>query len=773
MHPDLPPQNDNETHLFSHKALAGPRLRSCCPPFARSALVLALSLGAHAAPTDAPGSAGQGELKTLAPVVVRESREAPQGKDTLRATTSSIGKGQQELRDVPQSVTVVTEKLIDDRNLDTLKEALRNTAGVTFLAAEGGEEDIRLRGFSLAATGDIFVDGLRDPAFYDRDTSNFDRIELLRGSASMLFGRGSTGGVVNQVSKQPHLGDEHELALTLGSYNYRRVVADLNAQTGDTSALRLNAMHTEADNNGSGSAIDKYGIAPSFAWGLGTADEFVASLYALYNRNGMNYGLPYVRASASAPVADTGLLTGLDPDAYYGAASDYNDGSAETLTFSHRHRFADASELKTVARHGRYERDQRASTIRFVNPTFGDTLNAATPLRRGSNNKIQDLESTTLQSDYSGKFNALGVRHALLAGLDLAREDFRNYNTTLPAGLTLTKPNTTLGSPDDGGGVDESRRILSVGRSFEARASGAYVQDLIQITPLWKLLAGLRFDRFSGDFESAAVTNAAGVVTTPAARRSRSDSLWSRRFGLLYQPSLKSSYHFSYGTSFNTSGDTYQYDNQTANTPPESSENLELGAKLDSEDGQFTTRMALFRSTKKNERNRDPDSAAVANLLSGKRHSAGFELDITGRITHQWEVYGSYAWTPIARIDVGAPGSVPGVAEGAGTRASLTPRHSGTVWSTYQWTPSFRFGGGVNFRGSQTPNRNPGFAAPSFVTADLMAEYAFDLPVFEQRYFLKANLNNLSDKLYAESLYTGHYIPGSGRNLQVTLSTRF
>ena len=92
---------------------------------------------------------------------------------------------------------------MDDRNLDTLKDALHNTAGITFLAAEGGEEDIRLRGFSLAATGDIFVDGMRDPAFYDRDTFNNDSIELLRGSASMLFGRGSTGGAVNQVSKQP------------------------------------------------------------------------------------------------------------------------------------------------------------------------------------------------------------------------------------------------------------------------------------------------------------------------------------------------------------------------------------------------------------------------------------------------------------------------------------------------------------------------------------------------------------------------------------------
>lgn len=108
-----------------------------------------------------------------------------EGKHSVRATESRIVKGQQALRDIPQSVTVVTEKLLDDRNLDTVKEALKNTAGISFLAAEGGEEDIRLRGFSLQAAGDVFMDGVRDPAFYDRDTFNLDRMEVLRGSASM------------------------------------------------------------------------------------------------------------------------------------------------------------------------------------------------------------------------------------------------------------------------------------------------------------------------------------------------------------------------------------------------------------------------------------------------------------------------------------------------------------------------------------------------------------------------------------------------------------
>ena len=139
------------------------------------ALAVGLGLGGTAlAQQETPAT------DTVMPVIRARAAAEPTGKETAQATTTRIGKGQQELRDVPQSVTVVTERLIDDRNLDTLKDVLRNTAGISFLAAEGGEEDIRLRGFSLQASGDIFIDGLRDPAFYERDSFNWDRLEVLR-----------------------------------------------------------------------------------------------------------------------------------------------------------------------------------------------------------------------------------------------------------------------------------------------------------------------------------------------------------------------------------------------------------------------------------------------------------------------------------------------------------------------------------------------------------------------------------------------------------------
>jgi len=709
------------------------------------------------------------EETTLAPIAVKATAEAT-SKESYRATQTNLGKGTQALRDIPQSITVVTERLLDDRHLDTLKQALHSTAGISFMAAEGGEEDIRLRGFSLAATGDIFVDGLRDPAFYDRDTFASDRIEVLRGSASLLFGRGSTGGAVNQASKQPFGMTQHEIAATVGSDSALRLTGDFNVVTGENAALRLNVMRHTAEGTGN-QRIDKSGIAPTLRWGIGTADEFQLGLYHLDNHNGIHYGLPWLRRSATSEVRV--LIPGRGARDYYGMASDTNDGSATYGTFTHLHRFGSGGgELKTTFRQGHYTRDQRASAIRFIDPdTTAQTLDDATELRRGTQNKVQDLQTRVLQSDYSGRARAFGLAHELLAGIDLAQEDFRNHTLTPGGNSTdprFVKPGTTIGSPGAGPRVAENQRSRSVGRTFEARALGLYAQDLVQLAPAWKLLAGLRFDRFEGRYWSAATVNNQGQPVAEA-NRQRSDSLWSKRLGLLWQPTPRQSYHVSYGTSFNTSGDTYQYDDQSANTPPESAGNLEIGARLDSADQRYSTRLALFRATKYHERNRDPDSAATQAVLSGRRHSAGLEIDVSGRPTPKWELWASYAYTPVARIDVGAPGSTPGVGEGEGTRSALTPRHSGTVWTTYQLTPAWRLGAGLNARGAQTPNRNPvGVVAPAFVTADLMAEVAV-----HRQLTLKLNVTNLADKVYADAIYSGHYVPGAPRTVQLTATAKF
>ncbi len=747
----------------------------------------AAGLGLLALPVQAQTStpaAPKAPETTLQPVAVKARAETD--ANSVRATSTSIGKGTQDLRDIPQSITVVTEKLLEDRRVDTVKQALHQTGGVTFMAAEGGEEDVRLRGFSLAGSGDIYVDGLRDPAFYDRDTFSYERLEVLRGSASMLFGRGSTGGVVNQVQKQAFLDNAHEVNFTAASGDFFRFTGDFNVKTGERSALRINTMRNTATQWGN--FIDKQGVAANLRWNVGTDDEFSLSGYYLHNRNGINYGLPWLRANSTQASANpSGLIPGLDTRAYYQAASDYNASGASYATFGYSHRFADGGELKTTVRNGFYDRDLRAGTIRFcvapACPGFTTpgaegpvTVTAATPLTRGLNNKVQDLHAATAQSDYSRSFKAFGLGHDLLAGVDLAREDRKAYATPLPAGVTLDKnsPRTTIGTPNDGGGrVDETLRSKLPTATFLARSIGLYGQDLVQLAPHWKLLGGLRIDRFEGRYQTFQTTATATVpVGAVTSDYSRSDLLWSRRFGLLFQPSETQSFHVSYGTSFNTSGDAFQYDLPGSNTPPEASRNIEIGAKLDLLDGRFSLRTALFHSTKFNERNRDsPANVPITDyLLSGKRHTAGLDLDIAGRLAPGWEAWGSYTWIPVAKIDAGNPldGSTLS-GELVGQRPSLTPRHSGSIWTTYQLTGKLRLGAGLNARSSQTPNRNPaGIVAPKFVTGDLLAEYAFS-----EQLSLKLNVLNFTDKYYADVLYTGHYVQGAPRTVAATLTARF
>ncbi len=744
--------------------------------FRQSILALAVVAAVNAQAQTATETASTKDAQKLKPVLVQDQAEAQLGKDSVRTVNTTSAKGNQPLRDIPQSITVVTEKLMNDRHLDTVREALNNTAGVTFLAAEGGEEDIRLRGFSLATTGDIFLDGMRDAAFYDRDTFNLDRLDLLRGSASMLFGRGSTGGVANQVSKTPHLVEDRSVTLSLGIHRYNRVVADVNQPIAENTAARLTLMRTESDNNGSGSRLDKQGAALAVHHNIGFRNEFQAKFYYLDNHNGMNYGLPWIRPTTTSTSDQNTIIPGLKPDAYYGAASDYNAGSAKITTLGHIFRASADTEIKTQLRFGDYTRDQRASTVRFVGGT-GNVANTLagfgplTPFSRGSNNKIQDLETSQVQSDLSSKFRALGFKHFVLAGIDYAKDEKVVYaaRSLAQGGVTLTKATTLAGTPNDGtGGVDEGSRVLRPGNDFNAKALGVYFQDNIDIVKDVKLVLGLRYDSLDGKYNTYAIpNNAPGPVTTTSFKQDISE--WSQRFGMLYQPSDLHSFHFSYGTSFNTSGDTYSYNALSANTPPESSENIEFGGRIESADKRLSTRFAVFRSTKKNERNTDPDTAATRLLLSGKRHATGLEIDVAGKITNDWETYLSYIWIPTAKVDVAAGNNLT-VGNRIGDRPGLTPKHAGTVWTTYQVTPKIRVGGGINYRDKQAPAdvTAPPWESPAFVTGDLFAEYKLD-----KTWNFKVNVSNISDKYYADSLYRGHYIPGAGRLVQGTVVVSF
>ncbi|HVL76577.1 MAG TPA: TonB-dependent receptor, partial [Noviherbaspirillum sp.] len=356
-----------------------------------------------------------------------------------------------------------------------------------------------------------------------------------------------------------------------------------------------------------------------------------------------------------------------------------------------------------------------------------------------------------------------GREHQILAGLDVYQEDARRNNNFAgpPSGLT-----TTVGTPNDGAWRADTRGEPPF-NTFDARNIGLYVQDMVSITPTVKLLGGLRFDRFTASYQTVA-----------GGSNERSENLWSPRVGALYQPNPLSSYYASYGTSYNTAADTYQFTpgapapgsmaELEAQAPAEKSRNIEIGGKWELFDNRASLGVAAFYSEKYNERNTDPDVQVV--LLSGKRHAAGIELNLAGRITPQWEVFFNHTWIPDASIDrsnrtLNAAGTGFQV---AGDRPALTPRYSGSLWTTYRVLPQLRVGAGLTYRGSQNPEGARHMTADGFVVADAMAEYTFD-----QTWSARLNVSNLTDKLYADTLYRGFYGPGAPRRVQLTLKANF
>ncbi len=446
------------------------------------------------------------------------------------------------------------------------------------------------------------------------------------------------------------------------------------------------------------------------------------------------------------------------------------------LTLSHIHRFSPNESLKTTLRHGRYERDLWATVVRFAAASAqpgGQAVSLTNPptdrtvLTRNSKKGRRGISDITqLQSDYNNRFELGRLKHELMAGLDITVEDARR-NQNNPGSVPSALATTTVGRPNDGASLGDNRTWTY--NSFDSKSVGVYVQDVAQITPTVKLVGGLRFDRFEADYRD-----------TSGNRGSRSDNLWSPRVGAIWQPDDISSYYVSYGQSYNTSGDTYQFElgnfaarsnnAKLANTPPEKSRNIEVGGKWELFDKRALVGVALFRSEKYNERNTDPDSAAQQMLLSGKRHASGVEINAAGRITPKWEVFYNHTWIPSAKIDrsnvaLSATGTG---AQVQGDRPGLTPKHSASFWTTYRVAPQWRLGLGFTHRGKQNPEGQRTLTAPSFTVWDGMVEYTVD-----ERTTVKFTVTNLTDKRYADALYRGFYTPGAPRHAYLSVKTVF
>jgi len=702
----------------------------------------------------------QDKITKLPAVVVKEKAE--EKNQGYRGGATTIGKMSQAAKDIPQSLTIVNRNLIEDRNATTLKEALRNVAGLTFNAAEGGRvgDNITIRGFG--ASSDLYLDGMRDNAQYNRDTFNMERIEVLRGPSSMLFGRGSTGGVVNQVSKEAGLDRLSNVNFTVGNYGYFRETADVNQNISDTAAVRINIMKTDNKSSRDVVSHDSWGVAPSLKFGIGTKHELLLAYQHLQYDDIPDFGIPIANRNGAKPIS-------VPNDTFYGLANvDYQKDSADVFTARHTLKISDDQEIKTTLRKSLVERDLRGTTPSLA---VNDTVN------RGRQARGAREGTTSLQTAYTNKFKLLEMKHEALLSADYLYETASrwNYNgsNNTPAGI-IASPAAPQLQPDPYAGLPSNygatyQRVNPI--HFKDTNLGLSIQDTIEFIPHFKLLAGLRYDDFRADYQSSTTSSGALI------KYARHDQVFSYRSGLMYQPSDLATYYVSYGTSFNPSGDAYSIEaldpTRAGNTAPEKSINKEIGAKWDLLNHSLSLRTALFRTEKTNERNTDQANTSV-QLLSGKRHTDGIELEASGRVTSKWEIFGGISLMK-ARIDKHIN------PYGVGLTPINTPSVSGNFWNSYKLNPNWKIGGGVDFVGERqgysiaSPTTS-GVATPP-VIRHIPGYARFDALIQwdDKQYSIKLNIFNLLDKEYYDSIYTngGFAVPGNARSGQMTFSYKF
>jgi catecholate siderophore receptor len=677
---------------------------------------------------------------SLAPVVVKGQRENGKPETGYKTETTKIGKLDQAPKDIPQSITIVTSKLIEDRRQDSLKAALANVSGLTFNAGEGGRigDNINLRGY--VAYGDLYQDGMRDIAQYNREVFNLDSVEVLRGAASMLFGRGSTGGVINQTSKVPYLADENTVSATIGNHDYLRTTADLNKVIGETTAIRLNTMTTKSAGDPEGADTKRYGFAPTLRTGIGTDNEFQIGYYHLNYDDTPYYGYAW---ASGRPVDSTA-------GKFYGTDNNFQRDSADVVTASYTHRFDNKTKVTSTLRYGDYKRDLWATAPRLSGSA---AVTDQTSVTRQNQRRGGEEKHLFSQTDLTSRFEFLGMKHEALAGIELARENSERWSYA----NTPQQGNATTGDPSATASQGLARNGMRTSFNyFTSSTYGLYTQDIIEFLPKWKLLAGARWDRFTGYYD------AVPTGQTTYQRMGRKDYLWSYRGGLIRELTDSVNVYASYGTSFNTSGDLYQYDSNTSKTPPEESRNIEFGSKAEFLDGDLSVRGALFRTQKFNERSTDIDTASGAYLLSGARHTDGWEIEITGKITDKWETFFNFAhmWSNIDKA--GSTGSAT-----VGRPAANTPTNSASWWNTYRILQDWTIGAGADGVSKRNPSHNSSNWAPGYVKYDAMLRYDQD------KYTVSLNVNNIFNKVYWLSVYNGHIAAGPLRTVQLTTEYRF
>lgn len=677
-------------------------------------------------------------------------------KDAYKVDTSTLGKLTTPLLDVPQSIDAISEQELRDRGVMDLNQALRTVPGVTIGAGEfksiGNSPTIR----GFVARTDLFLDGIRDYGDYFRDPFNLESIEILEGPASILFGRGSTGGVIEQGSKLPKLQEILAGALTGGTDSTRRATIDVNEPLpalGEGAAFRVNLMGHKAQVSDRNDVVtSRYGVAPSLSLGLGTATRLTFAYYHQYNDDIPDYGIPYFGVRPAAVPRDN----------YYGFRDDFMKTRTDIGSIKLEHDLSSSFTLQNTVRYASYSRD-----FRFSEPLIATTVPLSTPLtavRVTRNDNTGSSVDTMLWDQFFGtlRWEAGQVQNTSVIGVEGGHEKaaplFENSSGV---------PTSPLLTPDENLDFTSTSTYPRYKTHLSANSAAPFLIDTATLDR-WEATLGLRWDYFHVDYNDINYSATVPGKVNTTDHIPHLDEMFSYRAALAYKPLPNGSVYLSFGTSFNPSAEdlslissSRSFSLNNANLDPEKNRNYELGSKWSVLQGRLDLGGAIFRAEKTNARVPDPGNILL-NILAGSQRVEGAEVRVNGRVTSNWQVTAGYTYLD-SKVTATATGAAP-----VGAPLMNTPKHGLNFWSVYELS-RFEFGGGGRFVASQyTQNVPPIKTVPGFWTFDAMAKYAITPRVAAQ-----VNVNNLTNRYYYDQLHFFHVVPGEGRTALLTLQARF
>ncbi|MFY8177486.1 MAG: TonB-dependent receptor, partial [Candidatus Methylopumilus universalis] len=425
-------------------------------------------------------------------------------KTYLKKTTSTATKTDTRIRDIPQSISVITEEQIKDQSLLGLKDAIQYSPGVMAGQGEGNRDSIWFRGNQ--STSDLFVDGVRDDVQYYRDLYNIDRVEVLMGPNGMIFGRGGVGGVINRVVKEATWENKNEIKIQGGAYDHKRSSVDLNNRIDETLAVRVNAMIEDSGSFRQGVESERKAINPTFTFKPSDKTKVVVGMEYFNDKRTSDRGIPSLSNGLQSYPYSTSRST------FFGNASQSpNEAIVKNGYAIIDHTFDNGVSVKNHTRFSDY--DKYYQNV-YANSQVSNGL--VTIDGYYDNTQRQNFFN---QTDLTYNFKTGSVSHKLLTGLEIGLQDNENYRILAApiSGVAASNPFASL----------TFNSSKSRNTSTDISNQAIYIQDQIYLNEQFQIIAGLRYDKFKTKFnDSVAPANSATI----------NDQFISPRVGLVYKP---------------------------------------------------------------------------------------------------------------------------------------------------------------------------------------------------------------------------------------------